>query len=356
MAEDIDQESRTEDPTAKRMQDARNKGQVTTSREIGTALLLLATTALFYFQGDKLWISLQSRMRVFFSGFVSDGIQPQGIAALIQDLIINLVLDLAPLFILLLIVSILSSIVQHGFLITLEPIMPSFSRINPIQGIGRLFSFKSVIELVKSIIKLTVISVAVYLSLKNSAQEIFALSDTNLDHIIRVLGNDIFRLLVLVTIAFLTLGIFDFVYQKHEYIKGLRMTKQEVKDEQKQMEGDPLIKGRIRQLQREMAQRRMMEEVPKADVVITNPTHYAAALMYKQGEMMAPKLVAKGRGRIAEKIREIARENRIVLVENPPLARSLYTDVPLDAVIPPQLFKAVAQVLAYVYSLRRNRR
>ncbi|MBF0418742.1 MAG: flagellar biosynthesis protein FlhB [Magnetococcales bacterium] len=356
MADDVDQESRTEDPTSKRMSDARGKGQVTTSREVGTALLLLATTTLFFFQGEKLWFEMQNKMRFFFSGFMSDSIQPQGIVVLLQDIIVSFILDMAPLFILLMIVAILSSTIQHGFLITIEPIMPSFSRLNPIQGIARLFSFKSIIELIKSIIKLFIISIAVYISLKNSALEIFGLTDTNLGHVIRVLGNDIFHLMVLVTIAFLSLAVVDFMYQQHEYIKGLRMTKQEVKDEQKQMEGDPMVKGRIRQIQREMAQRRMMEEVPKADVVITNPTHYAAALLYKQGEMAAPKLVAKGRGRTAERIREIARENKVVLVENPPLARSLYSDVPLDAVIPPQLFKAVAQVLAYVYSLRRSRR
>ncbi|MBF0145993.1 MAG: flagellar biosynthesis protein FlhB [Magnetococcales bacterium] len=355
MAEDSDQDSKTEDPTSKRVQDARNKGQVTSSREVGTALLLLAATGTFYFQGESLWLSMQNKMRLFFAGFINDGIQPQGVVVLIQDMIVSMLLDLMPLFLLFLIVSILGSIMQHGMLFTFDPLMPKFSKINPIQGMARLFSMRSIVELFKSIIKISVISIAVYLALKGSALEILGLSDTNLGNVVRVLGADVMHLLILVTIAFTALAVIDYAYQHHEYVKNLRMTKQEVKDEQKQMEGDPLVKGRIRQIQREMAQRRMMEEVPKADVVITNPTHYAAALLYKQGEMMAPKLVAKGRGRIAERIREIARENKIVLVENPPLARSLYSEVPLDAIIPPQLFKAVAQVLAYVYSLRRSR-
>ncbi|MBF0109665.1 MAG: flagellar biosynthesis protein FlhB [Magnetococcales bacterium] len=355
MAEDTDQESKTEEPTSKRVQDARNKGQVTSSREVGTALLLMAATGTFYFQGENLWMSMQNKMRIFFAGFINDGLQPQGVVVLVQEMITGLLLDLMPLFILLTIVSILGSIMQHGFLFTFDPIMPKLSKINPIQGLSRLFSMRSIVELIKSIIKISVISVAVYIALEGSALEIFRLSDTNLGHVVRVLGADVMHLLILVTIAFVGLAVVDFVYQQHDYVKNLRMTKQEVKDELKQMEGDPLIKGRIRQIQREMAQRRMMEEVPKADVVITNPTQYAVALLYKQGEMMAPKLIAKGRGRIAQRIREIAREHKVVLVENPPLARSLYSDVPLEAVIPPQLFKAVAQVLAYVYSLRRNR-
>ncbi|MBF0602685.1 MAG: flagellar biosynthesis protein FlhB [Nitrospirae bacterium] len=355
MAEDSDQDSKTEEPTSKRMQDARNKGQVTSSKEVGTALLLLAATGIFYFQGEKLWISMQTVMRTFFGGFINDRIQPQGVVVLLQEILAAMVLDLAPLFIAFVAVGVLGSVIQHGFLITFEPLMPKFSRVNPIQGFSRLFSFRSLVELVKSVLKITVISIAVYVALKGAALDILKLSDTNLDHVVTLLGEETFHLFVLVTIAFIALAVIDFVYQQFEHMKGLRMTKQEVKDEQKQMEGDPMIKGRIRQIQREMAQRRMMEEVPKADVVITNPTHYAAALLYKQGDMMAPKLVAKGRGLVAERIREVARKNNVTLVANPPLARSLYSDVPLDAIIPPQLFKAVAQVLAYVYSLKRPR-
>lgn len=355
MAEDTDQESRTEDPTSKRMSDARNKGQVTSSREVGTALLLLAATCLFFFQGEKLWASMLNKMRLFLGGFIVDGIQPQGVAVILQESIVSMVQDLTPLFLLFIIVSLLASTIQHGILFTLEPLIPKFSRINPFSGLKRLFSLRSLVELVKSVLKISVISITVYLSLKSSSLEILGLADTHIGHVVNVLGRDVINILIVTTIAFLTMAVLDFAYQHHEYIKGLRMTKQEVKDELKQMEGDPLVKGRIRQIQREMAQRRMMQEVPKADVVITNPTHYAVALTYKQGEMMAPKLVAKGRGHIAERIREIARENRVVLVQNPPLARSLYTDVPLDSIIPPQLFKAVAQILAYVYSLRRNR-
>lgn len=355
MAEDGDQDSKTEEPTSKRMQDARNKGQVTSSKEVGTALLLMAATGTFYFQGEKLWISMQTTMRIFFSGFINDRIQPQGVVVLLRDVLTAMVLDLAPLFIAFMVVGVLGSVIQHGFLITFDPLVPKFSKINPIQGFSRLFSFRSLVELVKSILKITVISIAVYYALKGAAQDILKLADTNLHQVVTLLGEQMFHLFVLVTIAFIALAVIDFAYQQFDYMKGLRMTKQEVKDEQKQMEGDPLIKGRIRQIQREMAQRRMMAEVPKADVVITNPTHYAAALLYKQGDMMAPKLVAKGRGLVAQRIRDIARKNKVTLVENPPLARSLYSDVPLDAVIPPQLFKAVAQVLAYVYSLKRAR-
>ena len=207
--------------------------------------------------------------------------------------------------------------------------------------------------MIKSILKIGLISLAVYWALLNSAEEMLMLPATSMEDVVTILGRDAILILLLVTALFVIIALIDYVYQKFQYTKGLRMTKQEIKDEQKQMEGDPMVKGRIRQIQREMAQRRMMEEVPKGNVVITKPTHFAVALLYKQGEMRAPVLTAKGRGEIAHRIRTIAKENSVPLVENPPLARVLFKDVELGGLIPPELFKAVAEVLAYVYSLRR---
>ena len=250
--------------------------------------------------------------------------------------------------------SALASLVQHGFLLSWEPLKPNFSRINPLSGFKRLFSSRSLMEMLKSVLKICLISLAVYWALMSGSDRLLVLTDTSVEHVVDSLGEDAIQVMALVTVLFLLIALIDFFYQRFQHTKGLRMTKQEVKDEQKQMEGDPMVKGRIRQIQRDMAQRRMMEEVPKADVVITNPTHFAVALVYKQGEMYAPKLIAKGQGEMAARIRKLAQAHAVPLVENPPLARALYNDVELDGFIPPGLFKVVAEVLAYVYSLRRS--
>ncbi|MBF0381568.1 MAG: flagellar biosynthesis protein FlhB [Magnetococcales bacterium] len=355
MAEDTDQDSKTEDPTEKRLLDAANKGQVISSKEVGTALLFIAATLLFYFQGEIMWTSLQTKMRFFLSGAISGDITPKGISVLMDGLVKEYMLDLAPFFAIFVVFAIFSGIIQHGFILSLEPLKPKLSKLNPISGLKRLFSMRSLVELFKSILKMSVISFAVYYALKDSSERIMGLAATNMEYVVESMAMDIMEVMLLVTLAFVAMAFLDFLYQKYEHIKGLKMTKQEVKDEQKQMEGDPLIKGRIRQIQREMAQRRMMEEVPKADVVITNPTHYAVALQYKQGEMQAPKLVAKGKGLIAKKIRELAKEHDVIIVQNPPLTRTIYKEVELDQSIPPNLFKAVAEILAYVFNLRQNR-
>ncbi len=355
MAEDTDKDSKTEEPTEKRLADAREKGQVITSKEVGTSLLFIAATLLFYFQGEILWNSLQLKMRFFFSGAISDDMTPMGVSMLLDSIIIEFLTDLGPFFAIFVIFAIFSGIIQHGFLLSFESIKPKFSKINPIAGFKRLFSMRSLVELVKSVTKMSVISFVVYWALKDSADRNLSLAATSIENVVDSMAMDVMEVMILVTLAFIGMALLDYLYQKYEHTEGLKMTKQEIKDEQKQMEGDPLIKGRIRQIQREMAQRRMMEEVPKADVVITNPTHYAVALQYKQGEMHAPKLVAKGMGRVALRIREIAQEHDVAIVRNPPLSRTIFRDVELDQIIPPDLFKAVAQILAYVFSLKQNR-
>ncbi|ABK42540.1 flagellar biosynthetic protein FlhB [Magnetococcus marinus MC-1] len=352
---DEDKDSKTEEPTSKRLSDSRNKGQVVSSKEVPTALLMLAALAVFLVQGNELWQALQRKMHFFLSGQISDDITPTGVSLIFNEIIRAVVMDLAPFFALFLVVAIISGLIQHGWLITFEPLMPKFSKVNPLQGLKRLFSVRSLVEAFKSIVKIFVISFAVYLAMRNNIDQILGLADTTITEFTTLMFKDSLEILWRVTLAFLLIAVLDFIYQKFDYIKGLRMSKQEIKDEMKQMEGDPLLKGRIRQIQRELAQSRMMQEVPKADVIITNPTHYACALQYTPGQMSAPKLVAKGKGLIAARIRELADENNIPRVENPPLARTLYRDVELEQFIPPELFKAVAEVLAYVFSLKNRR-
>ncbi|MBF0425292.1 MAG: flagellar biosynthesis protein FlhB [Magnetococcales bacterium] len=355
MAEDADSDAKTEAPTSKRLQEARDRGQAVSSREVPTALILLASLALFIFQGPTLWTALQGKMAFLLSGQIHDDLTEAGVIALLRDIASMVLMDMAPFFVVFLAAGILASILQHGWMFTLEPLTPNFSKLNVFSGLKRLFSPQSLVELLKSVAKMTLIGVAVYLGIKDSSLQILTLTNADVPKVLAVLTNDSLAILWRVTMVFLVLALADFSYQKYNYIKGLRMTKQEIKDEQRQTEGDPLLKGRIRQVQREMAQRRMMQEVPKADVIITNPTHYAVALRYIPGEMAAPKVVAKGVDFIAARIRTIAEEHKVPLVENPPLARTLYKDVELEQTIPPDLFKAVAQVLAYVFSLRGRR-
>ena len=354
MADDTDKESKTEEPTGKRLSDARDKGQVANSKEVSTAFLFLAATGIFYFQGGQLLLDLQEKMSFFFSGFVTDDMTSMGVVVLLRDTIVAVFIDLAPFFLAFMFMGAMASVVQHGFLLSFEPLQPNFSRINPLSGFKRLFSSRSLMEMVKAFLKVGLISFAVYFVLMSSVDRALILSATSMENVVSFLGEDAIKLMALVTVLFVIIAAIDYIFQKLQYTKGLRMTKQEVKDEQKQMEGDPMVKGRIRQIQREMAQRRMMEEVPKADVVITNPIHFSVALVYKQGEMRAPMLTAKGQGNVAARIRELAKAKGVPLVENPPLARILYKDVELGAPIPPDLFKAVAEVLAYVYGLRHS--
>ncbi|MEO5346121.1 MAG: flagellar biosynthesis protein FlhB [Magnetococcus sp. YQC-9] len=356
MADEADNESKTEDPTGKRLGDARDKGQVANSREVGTALLLIGATGVFYFHGDTLWNAFQEKMRFFLGGAISDDLTQEGLSVLVDGVLIGVLIDLAPFLLVMMFMAIFASLIQHGFLFSWEPLIPKFSKINPWSGFKRLFSKRSLVDLFKSILKMSVISLVVYFAIKDSMREIMGWTATSIEQVTVALGTESLSVLWKVSLAFLSFALFDYLYQRFEHMKALRMTKQEVKDELKQMEGDPLVKSRIRQIQREMAQRRMMAEVPKADVVITNPTHVAVALLYQQGKMAAPKVVAKGRGHVAERIRDLARNSRVPIVENPPLARTLFKEVDLDRVIPHELFKAVAEVLAYVYGLRGMRR
>ena len=276
-------------------------------------------------------------------------------SSFISGIITDFLILIAPILIVLMIVSILTNVLQTGFIFSVEALTPKASKIDPIKGMENLFSKRSLVELSKSLLKIVIIGWVAFLAFKKDMSHMIPMLYQENTQIFAQLGELSFNLLVKCCCVILVLAILDFMYQKWDHGQKLKMTKQEVKDEFKQSEGDPMVKSRIRSIQREMARRRMMEEVPKADVIITNPTHLSIALKYKAEEgMKAPVIVAKGANNIAFKIREIASKHNIPVMENKPLAQNLYK-LELGTEIPPQFYKAVAEILAYVYGLKKRK-
>ena len=252
------------------------------------------------------------------------------------------------------VVGIVANLVQVGFLFTLEPLSPKLSKFNPITGMKKFVSLRSLTDLIKSFLKISYIGTIAWLVLRGELDILPSLIHMSVGQIIGFIGVTSLKVMFYVGLAMMVLAIIDFTYQRWQHNKDLMMTKQEVKDEAKQSEGDPKVKSRIRQVQREMASRRMMAAIPDADVVITNPTHLAIVIKYDSKEMFSPQVVAKGAGLIAEKIRAIAGENDVPVVENKPLAQALFKSTEVDDFVPAELFRAVAEVLAYVYKLKGN--
>jgi flagellar biosynthesis protein FlhB len=329
--DDNDDSSKTEDPSQKKLEDARQKGQVAQSKEMSMWIILLMITLIVGVGSGPLFSSMSDYLRGYFerAGQLPTGIG--GIGVIITDMFLKTLGFVAIPFMLLMAASYLGSFIQVGFLVAPEVIKPELSKISILKGFKRLFSLKSVIELVKGILKLSIVG------------------NQNLN----VLTEDIYiltiKILIGIVIAFFFVAVADLLYQRWEFNKQMRMTKQEVKDEYKQTEGDPYVKGKLKQMRMDKARIRMMAAVPKADVVITNPTHFAVALKYNPDEADAPVVIAKGVDDLALRIRGVAKEHDIIIYENPPLARSLYDLVDLDETIPQELFKAVAEVITFVY-------
>lgn len=345
---------KTEAPTSQRRREARQKGQVAKSAEVNSAAILLAAFWLLNIIGGYIYQALDTVMRRSFSALSMADLtfETMRSGAMAGGGVI--VQAVAPLILTLMLVGVVANVGQVGFLLSSQSLAPDPKRIDPISGLKRLFSPRSLVELVKSLLKLTLIGSVVYSILRDNYDLMAATGHMALPVALSQLTQIGLTIGLRVALIMFVLAAADYAYQRYEFEKNLKMSKQEIRDEMKRQE-NPEIKRRIRTRQREMAIARMMSAVPEADVVITNPTHLAVALQYKQGKMAAPKVVAKGQRLVAERIKEKAREHQVPLVENKPLARALFKSVEIGQDIPAELYKATAEVLAFVYQLKTKR-
>lgn len=349
---------KTEEPTSKKLEDARKDGQVAKSKEIANAFGLLSL-----FLVMKLYLgTMGTRFLELFSavyGQIPDvakmyngNLPAASMQVLIRSMMLRLLLILAPVLLTGVVVAFVCDVVQVKWKPTAKPLKPKFSKLNPIKGFGRLFSANSIMELLKSILKLGLIGCMVYSYLRDRVSDIFLLYDISLNQAIGLIGEVVIDLGIRIAAIYMIIAFLDFAYQKWKFKQDMKMTKQEVKDEYKNQEGDPQVKSKQKQRMREASMRRMMQQLPEADVVITNPTHYAVAIKYDADKYDAPYVLAKGENYLAQRIKDAAKENDIEIVENKPLARMLYANVEVGGLVPPELYQAVAEVLAFVYHLK----
>lgn len=354
MAQENDNgQERTEQPSSKRLQEAKDKGQVCKSVEVSTCFLFVATVVSFYFYIPSVASKLSEAMRYYLGNLTRwDGTQDSAMT-IFNTAVIQLGIMLLPILAVFLVIGIASNILQTGFVFTGEPLIPKFSKLNPITGFKNKFlSMRSLELLVKNVLILFVIIWVAYRAIRRELPAFPPLMNSEVTVIVLTLFRSSMHILWDFLWVFVIIALADFVFQKWQHTKDLMMTKEEVKDEFKHVEGNPIIKSRIRSIQFHMARQRMMKEVPKADVIITNPTHLAVALKYERGKMVAPVVIAKGAGFVAEKIRDLARSSHIPIVEDKPLAQALYKSVEIGDVIPEEWYKAVAEILAYVFRLK----
>ncbi len=342
---------RTETATPKKREDVRKKGQVARSVEINSVLNLLIVFITLKVFGGYIINKLSGISVYFWSNLFTFNLTPDNIGGFTFEILIKILFILLPIFLAALLIGIISNILQVGFNISFEPLKPNLDNINPTKGLQRIFSKRMLIELAKAFLKILIIGYIFYGSVKKIFNDIFMTPLMDINTLLVFVSTATFNLAMKIVVAFIVFAFIDFLYQRWEFEQNIKMTKQEIKDEMKQLEGDPLIKARIRNIQREMARRRMISEIPRADVVITNPTHIAVALLYDEKESPAPRVVARGFNFMAEKIKKIAKENYVPIIENRYLAR-LLSEVDIGREIPYELFQAVAEILAYVYQIK----
>jgi len=352
VAENEDGQEKSQEPTAKKVDDARKKGQVARSREMNTMAITLVGLGTIMTMAPTFTERLNTVFVEQFSLTRADMFDPNAMLAHLTKAVGDALLMLLPYFAVMIVVAILSSVALGGFNISIEAMQPKLSKMNPVKGLKRVFSAKGLMELLKSIAKFVLVGAATATLLYSWSGDLLRLGELNVEQALLQGMTMLGWASLILSSTLILMALIDVPFQLWQHKKELKMTQQEVRDEMKQTEGKPEVKGRIRQMQREIAQRRMMEEVPKADVIVTNPTHYAVALRYNPEKMNAPLVVAKGKGLVAANIRKVADAHQVPLVEAPMLARAIYFNTELKQQIPAALFLSVAQLLAYVFQLR----
>lgn len=345
---------KTEKATPKKREESRKKGQVAKSSDVNTAFVLLGVFLVLLFTGGSIRSKMIDIFRFIFQDYLLLTVTTDSIHLVFLELTKQVIFIVGPIMLVAMIAGVAANYLQVGFLFSSEAIQMKLNKIDPIQGFKKIYSIRALVEMVKSILKIVLVGLVTFSVIWLQLDEILIIAQKSVGSALLTVANLTVQMGLFASAALLFLSILDYLYQRYDYEKNIRMSKQDIKDEHKKSEGDPLIKSKIKQKQREMAMQRMMQEVPSADVVITNPTHYAVALKYDESKMDAPYIVAKGVDFVAKKIKEIANEHQIVTVENRPLARALYSQADVGDEVPEEFFKAVAEILAYVYRLNNN--
>lgn len=351
MADDME---KTEEPSPKKLEDARKEGNVPKSQDVSSFVTLIVAIVAFVAMFSFIHEGVFNLYR-YYSSLMGQTLSQELVISIGVKSLYELVIMVIPLASIVALSGIIAAAMQFGFVFTTKPLEPKLSKIDPIKGAGKLFSMKKVIEGVKITLKVAIVFAVAFFYLIRYTKELPTVINMELTSQMLWLVDKAFIMIAIMLMLFLVFALADLMIVRYQYFKDLKMSKQEIKDEYKQMEGDPMVKSRIKKLQMELAQKRMMSDIPSADVVITNPTHYAVAIRYDKEKENAPRIVAKGVDNLALKIKEIARENLIQVVENPPLARELYKSCELDSTIPEALYKAVAEVLAFVFKARGDK-
>jgi len=345
---------KTEKATPKRRNDERKKGRVAKSQDVNTAFLLLFVFILMAVFAGLMKDNMLALFQHTFTEYLNWELTETSVFQIFTESIIQFAKIVGPVMLIAIIAGVASNLMQIGFLFTTEPLKFDLKKIDPIQGAKRIFSIRALVELLKSLLKIVIIGTVTFFVIWMYKDEMMMVAFKNVESALSFFGRVTLIMGIAATIALLLLAVFDYAYQRFDFEKNIRMSKQDIRDEYKNIEGDPLIKSKIKEKQRQIAMRRMMSEIPNADVVITNPTHFAIAIKYDENKASAPYVIAKGVDHIAFKIKEIAKANHVVTVENRPLARSLYASVEIGEAIPEEFYQAVAEVLAYVYRMEKK--
>lgn len=346
---------KTEKATPKKRQDARKKGQVVKSQDVAAAISLLILFLFLLFAGPMMQEGLFSFLiEALEKNILIDTLTADTVMTMYSESLQEMVTLLLPILVVAVVAGIGANYLQFGFLFTMETMKLDLKKMDPIKGVKKIISVRAIVNLIKSLLKVAFLGTVTTLVIWMNLESLLTLSFQSPWDTLTTVAKLTAIMGIVAALVLLLISLLDYIYEKFDYEKQLKMSKQDIKDEYKNSEGDPLIKSKIKQRQREMAMRRMMQEIPQADVVITNPTHYAIALKYDDGSMDAPKVVAKGTDYVAQKIKLIAKENDVVMVENRPLARAMYDQVEIGDQVPEEFFKAVAEILAYVYRIKRK--